>query len=188
MQKDPASQPAGPDTEPAPPEKITKAFVIPLRGVITDETLREFAKKVARVRREKAELVILDMDTVGGAAGPALDIVRSIRDDLGGIRTVCYVRDRALATGAMIALSCGEIVLTPDAKIGDCRPDYTGAGGRLKGVERKKIESLIRTELRRSALRNGYPAVLAERMVGKEPEVWLIRNVTDGKLQYVAAE
>ena len=188
MQKDPASQPAGPDTEPAPPEKITKAFVIPLRGVITDETLREFAKKVARVRREKAELVILDMDTVGGAAGPALDIVRSIRDDLGGIRTVCYVRDRALAAGAMIALSCGEIVLTPDAKIGDCRPDYTGAGGRIKGVERKKIENVIRTELRRSALRNGYPAVLAERMVGKEPEVWLIRNVTDGKLQYVAAE
>jgi len=126
------------------------------------------------------------MDTWGGAVGPALDIARLLKRDLADIYTVCFIRTRGVSAGALIALACDEIVMTPVGKLGDCAPMLLG--GKLEGVEREKIETVLREEFEESAVRNGYSPALAVSMVSHDREVFLIHNRITGELRYVLNE
>ncbi len=160
--------------KPALPDEIKSAIVIPIREMIQEKTFDAIRRKVIQARSQSAELIIFDMDTWGGMVVPALDISRLIKAELGDIYTVCYVRTRAVSAGALIALSCDEIIMSPVGKIGDAAPIIMG--GKLEGVEREKGESPLRTEFAESAVRNGYSVPLAESMVTIGREVWLVRN------------
>jgi membrane-bound serine protease (ClpP class) len=173
-------------TRPPLPKEITRAFVIPIREPITEKTLDAMERKVKRCRQSGAELVILDMDTWGGQVIAALDISRLLKENLADTYTVCYVRTRAVSAGALIALACNEIVMTPVGKLGDCAP-ILSTGEKLEGREREKIETVLRTEFSESADRDGYSNALAESMVSAY-EVWLVRNKTTRELQYVLAK
>ena len=58
-------------------------------------------------------------------------------------------------------------------------------GGQLTGIEREKIETVVRTEFDESAELNGYNSALAEAMVTAGREVWLVRNKETRELRYV---
>ncbi len=166
--------------------EITKVFILPIREEIQQKTFDALKRKVIRCRASGAELIVLDMDTYGGGVGPALDIARLIKQDLNDIYTVCYVRPNGISAGALIALACDQIVMTPTGKLGDAAPILMGS--ELKDVEREKIESALRAEFRESAERNGYPIALAESMVSWDLEVWQIRHKTTQELRYVEKE
>jgi len=173
------------------PETITRAFVIPIREPITGKTYDAIGRKAVRCRAAGAELIVFEMDTWGGEVGAALDIARLFKTDLKDIYKVCYVNTRAVSAGALIGLACDEIIATPTAQFGDCAPLLMM--GKLEGVEREKIETVLRNEFRSSAEKNGYSVALAESMVSIQREVWLIRNDSNlyqGKpeLQYVLAK
>jgi len=171
---------------PALPAKVTRAFVIPIREEISTKTFKALRRKALRCKAAGAQLIVLDMDTWGGAVLPALDIARLLKHDLADIYTVCFVRTRGVSAGALIALACDEIVMTPVGKLGDCAPIVTG--GKLEGVEREKIESVLRKELEESARRNGYCPALAVSMVSYDRQVLLIHNRITGELRYVLNE
>jgi membrane-bound serine protease (ClpP class) len=171
--------------KPKLPKEITKAFVIPIREPIKSKTFKAIDRKILRCRGKGAQLVIIDMDTLGGEVIAAMDITRRIKDSLDDIYVVCYVRTRAISAGAMIAMSCDEIVMTPVGTIGDCAPIVMG--GKLEGIEREKIESPLRTEFEESATRNGYNVPLSTSMVSYDQEVWLVRNKATRELRYVLA-
>ena len=173
---------------PAPPlpKEVTRVVVIPIREEITQKTFDALERKAVRCRASGAELVILDMDTWGGEVIAALDITRLIKTELKDIYTVCYVRTRAISAGAMIAMACNEIVMTPVGTFGDCAP--ISPAMKLEGVEREKIETVLRTEFENSANRNGYNVALSHAMVSIETEVWLVRNKRTRELRYVDAE
>ncbi|MCK4602210.1 MAG: hypothetical protein KAU28_07070, partial [Phycisphaerae bacterium] len=172
--------------KPALPEEITRAFVIPIREPISEKTFKAMRRKVISCKSTAAELVVFDMDTWGGDAIAALDIARMMKTDLKNIYTVCYVRTRAISAGALIAMSCDEIVMTPVGAFGDCAP--ISMGQKLEGVEREKIETELRREFRESSKRNGYHVALAQSMVSHDLEVWLIRNKKTSELRYVLEE
>jgi len=165
------------------PRQVSVAFVIPVRETITKKTYEALKRKVVRCRAGGAELIVFDMDTWGGEALAALDMARLLKVELEDIYTVCYVRTRAISAGALIAMACDEIVMTNTGKLGDAAP--IAMGGKLEGVEREKIETVLRKEFAESARRNGYPAALAESMVTITREVWLVRNKATGELRYV---
>ncbi len=165
------------------PEKITNAFIIPIREPITSKTARAIRRKARTCREKKAQIVIFDMDTFGGGVIAALDISEIIKKDLQDVYTVCFIHTRAISAGALIALACDEIVMTPSATLGDCAP--IAMGGKLEGVLREKVESPLRSEFRDSAQRNGYSVALAMSMVSFDIEVWKVRNRITGRLQYV---
>jgi len=167
------------------PKGASKVFVIPVREMIRGKTYDAIRRKVIRCRAGGAELIVLDMDTWGGEVSAALDITRLLKVDLDDIHTVCYVRTRAVSAGAMIAMACDQIVMNPSGKFGDCAP--VSFGGQLEGVEREKIESVLRKEFAESAERNGYNVALAESMVSASREVWLVRNKATKELRYVRA-
>lgn len=169
--------------KPKLPKTIVKAFVIPIREQIGGKTFEAIQRKALRCRASGAELIIFDMDTWGGAVSPALDIARLLKTELDDIYTVCYVRTRGISAGALIALACDEIVMTPTGKLGDAAPITLGA--KLEGIEREKAETVLRKEFAESAQRNGYPVALAESMVSISREVWLVRNKNSRELRYV---
>ena len=172
--------------KPPLPKEITKAFVIPIREPISNKTFKALRRKVIRCRAKGAQLIILDMDTWGGAVGGALDMTRLLKNDLDDIYVLCYIRTRAISAGAMIALACDEIVMTPVGKLGDCAPIVLS--GKLEGVEREKIESPLRTEFEESAERNGDNVPLATSMVSYDQEVWEVLNIKTHELRYVLAD
>ena len=169
-----------------PPKDPKNVFVVPIREEIKDKTFRALQRKILRCRDKGADLMVFDMDTWGGGVGAALDITRLIKTRLEGVHTVCLIRTRGVSAGAMIALACDEIVMTPVGKLGDCAPIVMG--GKLEGVEREKTEAVLRTEFEESAKRNGYPVALALSMVSHDLEVWLIRNRLTEELRFVLKE
>ncbi len=176
-------------TLPTLPAEVTKAFILTMRAgedegePITDTTYQALRRKARRCRAAGAQLVIIDMHTWGGGVIAALDIARLIKHDLSDIYVVCYVRTRGVSAGALIALACDEIVMTPVGKIGDCAPILMG--GKLEGTEREKIETVLREEFAESAKRSGYSVALAESLVSIHREVWKVRHKHTDELRYV---
>ena len=172
--------------KPTLPDEIDSAIVIPIREMIQTKTFETIKRKVIQARSQSVQLIIFDMDTFGGEVIAALNIARLIKAELGDIYTVCYIRTRAISAGSLIALSCDEIIMSPVGKIGDSAPIVMG--GKLEGVEREKMETVLRTEFAESAVRNGYSEPLLESMVSYDLEVWLVRNKQTRQLKLTRPE
>lgn len=181
-----------PRTQPLPPlpEKIDKAFVIPIHGAISGTTADVVERKILRCKTGGAQIVIFDMDTPGGAGDAMIKIEQLILDELKDVRTVAYVHPEAISAGSVISLACNEIVMASSARLGDAMPIMMGQGGELVEMpekERGKMESYIRSLMRNLAERNGYDPLLCQAMITITIEVWEIRNSRTGELRYVDA-
>lgn len=172
------------------PDRIAKAFVIPIHGPI-DPTMHDIVKdKAVRCITAGAEIIIFDMDTPGGRSDVMEDITRLITDDLAGTYTVAYVHPKAYSAGAIISLACTEIVFAPGGRFGDAMPIMIGSGGALVEIpekERGKFESAARADVRALAGRNGYDVLMCEAMITITMELWLVRDTRTGELRVVDA-
>ena len=171
-------------------EKQT-AFVVPIRGEISDIMRDSIARRLEQARSKGAKTIIFEMDTPGGLVTSALDICRIIKklpDE--GIRTVAWVHDDAYSAGAMISVACQQIVMTNTSHIGDCAPIMYAPGAgvqEMPAAERAKAESPVLAEVRDSANRNGYNHLLLRAMVTVGEEVWWVENVQTGERRFVNA-
>lgn len=171
------------EKKPTLSKEITRAAVIPIREAISGKTFKAIRRKVLAATAQNPQIVIFDMDTYGGEVISAIEITRLIKAHMQDVYTVCYVRTHAISAGAAIAMSCDEIVMAPYGKFGDCAPIVMG--GKLEGVEREKIETVLRSEFEESAEKNGYNVPLSTSMVSSDEEVWLIRSIKTRELRYV---
>jgi len=97
-----------------------KAFRINIRNAIGNG-LREYVSRGVRTAEEEgADLLIFDIHTPGGALNAAGDIIKTITDS--ELPSVAFVNDEAISAGALIALSCDLIAITPKGTIGDAQP------------------------------------------------------------------
>ncbi len=170
------------------PKEITRAFVIPIHGEIDVTLVDALKRKFAECRDKNAQIVIFDMDTPGGRSDAMNDISEAIQTDLKDIYTVAYVNPEAISAGAIIALSCNEIVMSPSGVLGDAMPIMLGAGGvvEIPEKERGKFESYARAKIRANNA-NGYNKLLCEAMITITIEVWLIENTKTGEQRIVDA-
>src|SRR5450432_1596632 len=141
--------------------------IVALHGEVDDYTRDSLFRKFAEARALGAHTVILDLDTPGGLVTSGLDISRFLRrqEDL---HIIAFVRDKAYSAGAMIAVSCNEIVMAPAAVVGDCAPIIFKTDGNLDpmpAAERAKAQSPVVNDFDASADRNGYNKLLLESMV-----------------------
>lgn len=151
-----------PDTAPS------MCAVIKLHGEV-DYSMLSVTKRCTEIAKNKnAQSIIFDIDTFGGRVDSALEISQIITN-LSSIHTVAYVSVKAISAGALIALSCNEIIMKENTTIGDCAPiSMTNKGIQMLG---EKFQSPLRAEFRKLANNNGYPSILAESMVTAEIEV-----------------
>lgn len=165
---------------PAPRADLAgKVVILPVSDeeqFMVDEGMAQFLER--RIREAEAggaKAILLEIDTYGGAVHSALKISDLLLNTTIP-RTVAFVRTKAISAGALIAMSCKEIVMNPNTTIGDCEPILQGPEGIQEGPE--KFKTALRARFRLF----GYPAAIGEGMVDKDIEVYEGR--LDGKKQY----
>src|SRR5579862_3460814 len=123
---------ASAQTQPATTQPTAhKAAVVVLQGEIDDYNRDQLMKRFADARAIGADTVILRIDTYGGMVTAGLDISRFIKSQT-DLHTIAFVHGKAISAGAMIAMSCNEIVMEPIAVIGDCAPIMLRTDGSMQ--------------------------------------------------------
>jgi membrane-bound serine protease (ClpP class) len=156
-------------------ERGALAVVITCKGMIDQGLFKSIQRRSAEAISLGADYLILEISTYGGELQTADDIAKLLIMDLAPqMHTVAYVKTEAISAGALISVSCQDIVMRENTTIGDCAPIIMG--GTLEGVDREKVESFTRAAFDRAARANGYPQALLRAMVTMQVEVFRVLN------------
>jgi membrane-bound serine protease (ClpP class) len=167
--------------------KAVKAAVIICRGMIDDGLYKSIKRRTQIALEGGADYLIYQIGTYGGWADSGDDIAKYFILELGDkAHTVAYVATEAISAGALIAVSCKDIVMRENTTIGDCAPIVPGS--KLEGVEREKQESFIRAAFERAAEANKYPKPLLKAMVSVGTEVYRVKNLKTGEYEFYETE
>jgi membrane-bound serine protease (ClpP class) len=160
--------------------KEAKAAVIPCKGFVDRALFESVRRRSEMAMTAGTDYLIYEISTYGGLVDAADNIAKYFIQTVGDrAQTVAYVTTEAISAGALISVSCNDIIMRKSTTIGDCAP--ISMGGTLEGVEREKSESFIRATFQRAAEANGYPALLLQAMVTMQIEVWRVRNLRTGQ-------
>lgn len=159
------------------------AALIPCKGMIDDGLFQSIKRRSQEAMDLGATYLIYEIGTYGGLVISGDKISDYFILDAGKkVHTVAYVTTKAISAGAMISVSCKDIIMLEHTTIGDCAP--ITMGGELKGVEREKAESFIRSTFSRAAQANGYPEALLKAMVSQHIEVYRLKNTETGEYEF----
>ena len=143
-------------------------YVIPVNGDVEPAMAAYIERAVLEAGNDTEAIIVLEIDTFGGRVDSALKIVDTMTG-INGPRTIAFVKNKAISAGALIALSCNDLVMQPSTTIGDCAPiSFSQEGPQMLG---EKFQSPLRAKFRTLARRNGYPVALAESMVSAHLEI-----------------
>ena len=173
-------------THSATQAESSKAAVVILQGEIDDYSHDSLIRHFNDARAAGAKTIILQLDTYGGSVVSGLEISQFIKQQT-DVHVIAYIPRKAISAGAMIAMACDEIVMKPEAIIGDCAPivfNFNGDLESLPDAERGKQEAPIRADFEDSARRNGYSPLLADSMVSVGTVVHDIES-PDGTRRFV---
>jgi hypothetical protein len=142
-------------------------LLIPVKGVIgRDFTAATMKAYLQSAEKQKANVVVLEVDTGGGDVHDAEEIIDLIIAHK-GLRFVALVR-RALSAGATITLACKDIYVTEGAIIGGAVSYRLGQNGlpvQMPPDVAEKFQSIWRAVCRKAAEHGGHPSLIAEAMV-----------------------
>jgi len=148
-------------------------YIIPVRGVI-DLGLSSFIKRsISEAKENNARIIILEIDTFGGRVDAAVEITDGL-EKAKPISTVAFIDDQAWSAGALIALACERIVMSPGSSIGSAEPRAIGFAGKDE-ITDEKIVSAIRAKFKSLAEENNHPVNLALAMADKDFEIKQVR-------------
>ncbi len=129
-----------------------KVVVIPVRDEIAKPVLYILRRGLKQAIKMKADVVVLDMKTPGGA----LDVTFEIMEVLGEFpgKTITFVNTEAISAGAFISATTGDIWFSPAGVIGAAAP-VLATGGEIDASMKQKIVSYLRARVR--AISEGKP-------------------------------
>jgi membrane-bound serine protease (ClpP class) len=184
-----ADQPT-PEAQAAPvvetPQKIVA--MITCYGMIDQGLADSIERRGNEAIAMGADYLILEVETYGGRVDSADEISKYLIQDLPDtIHTVAYVNTEAISAGAMISVSCKDIIMRENTTIGCSAPIIMGSS-EMGEAEREKTESFVRSTFSRAAQANGYPEALLKAMVSQNIEVWQIKNTQTGQMEYYEKE
>lgn len=161
----------------------SRAAIIPIRGAIDPALFYSIKRRTGIALEEGAEYLIYQISTYGGRVDSADDIAKYLIQDVASRgHTVAYIATEAISAGALISVSCKDVIMQENTTIGDAAP--ITMGGKLEGVEREKAESFVRAAFQRAAEANGYPELLLKAMVTVQIEVHRMRNLQTGEYEF----
>jgi len=170
----------------APAEAVTKIAYIQLHDVI-DEVFEAFAKRqIDRAVKSGAQLIVFEIDSPGGLLSVCADLSQTIShlSEL-NVKTVAYIPREAISGGAILAVACDEIYMTPNARIGDAIP-INLMGPMIVRAE-EKILSVELELLRSLATQKGRPAAVIEGFADKDLEVFQVTQKNTGRKWFMSA-
>src|SRR5262245_2049680 len=163
-----------------PPARYRSIRVVEFSGEIEASLAAFVERRLDAAKAAGDDCVVLRIDSPGGTVHHSEEIANAILQLPKTIRTIAWVKERAYSGAAMVALACDEIVMGPKGVIGDCQPILLSPEGIAPAGE--KIETVLRAQFRKYAEDNGWPVLLAEKMVSKDMEVVRVRDQRTGDL------
>ncbi|AEJ18530.1 NfeD family protein [Gracilinema caldarium] len=161
-------------------------WIIPIKGDI-EPFISAFIRRSSQNALAKgASTIIYEIDTFGGRVDTALQI-SSFIGSLKNIRTIAWVRSGpesmgvSWSAGALIALSCQDIVMSSGTSIGAAAPVTIGPDGQMAPTGEKTV-SAVRSQMAALAEKNKHPVLLALAMVDQDLEVWEIQVNGENRL------
>jgi membrane-bound serine protease (ClpP class) len=170
------AEPAGPQYE--------RAVLIRFEGPITPLLEQFLYRKLDDAERDGADLVILEIDSPGGLVESSFNIAHRLRD-LEWAATVAYVPREALSGAAIVALGCEQIVMDPDAVLGDAGPIVLGEDFLFRHAP-EKVRSDLARKIRDLAEGRRRPPALAEAMVDKDLVVYEVTDRQTGATTFMS--
>lgn len=161
-----------------PARNFHKAVLIRFEGPITPLLEQFVYRKLDVAKDQGADLVIIEIDSPGGYLDASLNLADRFLD-LDWAHTVAFVPREALSGAAIAALGCNEIVMAPEAHLGDAGPIFQGEDALFRHAP-EKIRSELALRVRDLAEATGRPPALAEAMVDMDLIVYRVRNKNTG--------
>ena len=153
---------------PAPATARKSVVVIPLREQVDSPLLFILRRGLKEAITAKADLVVLDMKTPGGALDVTFEMMEAIQKFPG--QTITYVNDQALSAGAFISSTTHEIWFSPRGKIGAAAP-VSSTGQDIDKSMRLKLVSFLRAEVRSVSEGRGYRGQVVSAMLDEDFEL-----------------
>ena len=166
-----AGQTTGPqgvaETKTAPGKK-TVIYVIPVKDEINSPTLYILRRGLKEAIEQKADVVLLDMNTPGGALDVTFEIMEALEKFPG--RKVTFVDREAMSAGAFISAVTDEIYFVPAGVIGAAAP-VLSSGGEVDKTMKQKIVSYLRARMRASSEGKGFRGQVISAMIDEDYEL-----------------
>ena len=161
----PAAAPAAKSADPVARRQVV---VIPIREQIATPILYILRRGLKEAIEQKADLVVLDMKTPGGALDVTFEIMEAL-DKFPG-QTITYVNTEAISAGAFISAITDEIYFTPDGIIGAAAP-VLATGGEIDKSMKMKIVSYLKARVRAISEGKGYRGQVISAMIDEDYEL-----------------
>ncbi len=139
-------------------------FVMEIRDVIDPRMNRYVRLALEEAKEVNAKLVIIDMDTPGGALNDADDISTAILEF--PVPIFVFINKDAASAGALISIACDSIFMTAGSRIGAAT--VVTADGTVAPA---KYQSYMRSIMRSTAEANNRDPKIAEAMVDESLEI-----------------
>jgi len=148
-------------------------YLVRVQGTVDRGLSRTVVRAARRAREDGADLLVVEINSVGGRVDAALEI----RDAITGspVPTLTLVRDRAWSAAALIALAGDRLIMQPGSSIGAAQPSP---------AEEKAIAA-VRGEFEATAELQGRDPQLAAAMV--DADIAIPGVVEAGKLLTLTA-
>ena len=113
-----------------PQNHSNKVFFLPQFSEfesISENEMRFFRKTLDRAASERAQAVILELDTPGGSVETAFKYLSLLEKS--SIPVIVYLNPNGISAGMIIALGADRVAISPNGLIGDAMPIETGLNG-----------------------------------------------------------
>jgi membrane-bound serine protease (ClpP class) len=171
--------------EQAPENEARNVRLIKIDGII-DRLLESFLmRQIDRAERSGAQVIVFQIDSPGGLADASFRLAQRIAAlEEQKIRTIAYVPGEALSGGTIIALGCDEIIMHPNAKIGDAAPIQIRPGEAFERAPEKILSPML-LELKDLAVKKHRPAALCMAMADRKARVFEVTHRDTGRVWYM---
>lgn len=160
------------------PPGALKIVVIPVREEIARPVLYIIRRGLKEAIEAKADIVVLDMKTPGGALDVTFEIMEALARFPG--KTVTYVNSEAISAGAFISAVTSDIWFAPDGTIGAAAP-VMATGGEIDATMKQKVVSYLRARVRAISEGKGYRGQVISAMIDSDYELKIGEKVLKPK-------
>ena len=158
---------SGDAAEPVSKTAPAKVVVIPIRSQIAKPELYILRRGLKQAIAQKADTVVLDMETPGGALDVTFEMLKALEKFPG--KTVTYVNREAISAGALVSAGTDEIYFSPAGVIGAAAP-VLATGGEIDATMRGKIVSYLKARVRSISEGKGYRGQVISAMIDIDSE------------------
>jgi membrane-bound serine protease (ClpP class) len=152
----------------AVPSGVKSVWVIPVRDGIDKPILYVLRRGLKEAIDQKADVVVLDMETPGGRLDVTFDIMEALGKFPG--TTVTFVNKEAISAGAFISATTSEIWFAPEAVIGAAAPVSSG-GKDVDVTMKQKIVSYLKARVRALSEGKGHRGAVISAMIDADTEL-----------------